>query len=185
MANPVCPTSRRTRRPGRAVLVALAVTALVGAGCGDDAEDVGAGAPPDGSGGAGTLPDRPAEYRGELTSVTAFEPVTEDCVDPGDLDPDGSVSSDDPPICTDPATAPLGSILVEEVPSVQEGEKISLGIDQDTALLRADAGVEPEAVTFDDLSEGDQVEAWVDGPVADSYPQQGAAAAVLVTGQAP
>lgn len=172
-------------RLNRSLLPALAVVAaltLLAAGCGDDGEDVGTGAPPDGSGDAGALPDRPPDYVGELTSVAAFEPITEDCVDPGDLDPDGAVSSDDPPICTDPDTAPLGTVLVEEVPGVQEGQKISLRIDEATVLRHSGDGGDPEVVTFDDLSEGDQVEAWVDGPVADSYPQQGAAAALLVTG---
>lgn len=112
--------------------------------------------------------------------VEPFQPITENCLDPADHDPDEPVSSDDPPFCTDPDTAPLGSVLVEEMPGTQEGDKIWLRVDQNARLLRGtEQGV---AISFDDLAEGDSVVVWVDGPVADSYPQQGAAEAIVVTG---
>lgn len=163
-------------------------------GCGDDGASVDAGGEPgpttagaDGAAGsepvtdAGALPDRPAEFSGTVTSVTVTEPITEDCVDPATLDPDGSVSSDDPPICTDPATAPAGTILVEELPGQDGGQKISLAVPAGIPFQRAlpDGTTTPAA--FADLAEGVTVEAWVDGPVAESFPLQGAASALLIT----
>lgn len=179
----------------RSVLtVMLAFGAL--AGCGDDDPSVvipgepGATPTPatDGDAGsdpvtdAGSLPDRPAEFTGTVTSITVTEPVTEDCVDPSTLDPDASVSSDDPPICTDPATAPLGTILVEELPGQEGGQKISLAVPSGIPFQRALPDDTTTPAAFADLAEGATVEAWVDGPVAESFPLQGSASALLITG---
>ncbi len=165
------------------------------AGCGDEDPSVEAGGEPgattaggDGIAGsdpvidAGPLPDRPAEFTGTVTSLTVTEPVTEDCVDPAALDPEGAVSSDDPPICTDPATAPIGTVLVEELPGEDGGQKISLAVPSGIPFQRSlpDGTTVPAA--FADLAEGTSVEAWVDGPVAESFPLQGAASALLITG---
>lgn len=176
-----------------ALAVMLALGAL--AGCGDDDSSVDAGGEPrattpdgDAAGGsdpvidAGAVPDRPAEFTGTVTSISVTEPVIDDCVDPATLDPEGSVSSDDPPICTDPATAPVGTVLVEELPGEDGGQKISLAIPSGIPFQRAlpDGTTAPAA--FADLAEGATVEAWVDGPVAESFPLQGAASALLITG---
>lgn len=179
----------------RLVSSALALLLAVGllAGCGDD-PSVDAGGEPGpttaGAGGAagsdpvadaGSLPDRPAEFTGTVTAIAVTEPITEDCVDPATLDPDGAVSSDDPPVCTDPATAPLGTILVEELPGQDGGQKISLAVLSGIPFQRElpDGTTAPAA--FADLAEGATVEAWVDGPVAESFPLQGAASALLIT----
>jgi hypothetical protein len=176
-ARPGRPTDvRRSRsRTVPVALSALAVLAVLG-GCGDDdAVGTGAGgAPPPG------LDGSPA-YEGEITEITPFEPVTEDCVEPGDLEPDEPVSSDDPPTCSDPDTDLLGTVLVEEQPGVWEGAKIALQVDATTVLRRTGAG-EGDAVSFDELTAGDRVAAWVSDPVADSYPQQGRADALVVQG---
>jgi hypothetical protein len=157
-----------------AVLCALAALALLGACGDDDSVEVG-----DGSGAPPGL-DGPPAYEGEITEITPFEPVTEDCVEPGDLAPDEPVSSDDPPICSDPDTDVLGTVLVEAQPGVWEGEKISLRVDSATVLRRGSPGEDP--LSFGDLAEGDSVSVWVSGPVADSYPQQGRADAIVVQG---
>lgn len=60
-------------------------------------------------------------------------------------------------------------------------DKILLRIDPGTPIFRSNAGT-LTSTTFDGLSEGDKVDAWVDGAVADSYPAQGTAAALVVTG---
>src|SRR5690606_14870270 len=119
------------RRTGmKRLLLPLLVAAALGlAGCGDDKDDVNAGDAPGTDGGAAVeLPDRPADITGEVTSVDPFEPVTEDCIPADDLDPDGSVSSDDPPVCTPADLDLLGTIVIEEQPGVQEGRKVSLSI---------------------------------------------------------
>lgn len=156
----------------RWLLVGLAMVTLV-AGCGDDDDDLVVGSdlePPAGD----------PHFEGTLTSVSPFVPVTDDCVDGSDLDPDGSVSSDDPPICTDPSNTTLGSVLLEERPGVQEGDKISLRVDGDTIVLRRVDG-EFDSISFDNISEGDTAQAWVFGPVAESYPMQASADALVLT----
>lgn len=132
------------------------------------------------AGRASEPPERPAEYRGEITAVEPFQPITENCVDPSDRAADEPVTDDDLPVCTDPDTAPLGSALIEENPGVQEGDKIWVRIEQGTILRGGADGTSP--ISFGDLAVGDVVDAWVDGPVADSYPQQGGAEAIVVTG---
>lgn len=152
----------------------LACLVLVAACSGDDDVDSG---PTDTA--TGSIPDAVPTFTGEITNVAVFEPVTEDCIDPETLDPDSSVSDDDPPICSDPATSPAGRILVEAVPGEQAGDKISLRIDPDTPLLR-DTETGAVTIDFDDLAEGDDVDVWVSGPVAESYPLQGTADVVVV-----
>jgi hypothetical protein len=156
------------------VVSALGAMALLGACGDDDAVDVG-----DGRAATPAL-DGPPAYEGEITEITPFEPVTEDCVEPGDLAPDEPVSSDDPPICSDPDTDLLGTVLVEAQPGVWEGDKISLRVDAATVLRGDGPGEDP--LSFGDLAEGDSVSVWVSGPVADSYPQQGRADAIVVQG---
>ena len=70
-----------------------------------------------------------------------------------------------------------GLILVEEVP---DGNKASLRIPDEMPLWRvtADGGTEP--AQFSDLAEGQTVAAWVSGPVAESFPVQATADAVLI-----
>lgn len=165
-------------RAGAATLLSLS---LLAAGCGDDATDVRAAdgttsttAAPGGAT-AGTMPDAPADITGTVTSVEPFEPVTEDCTPAEDADPDGSVSSDDPPICTPEDNDVVGTILVEEQPGVQEGDKISFTVTTSTVLAGSDRAPLDE---FSDLAEGQTVEAWSTGMCAESYPSQCAAVAV-------
>jgi hypothetical protein len=118
---------------------------------------------------------------GFVTAVTPFEPVTGDCVeaDPN-AGPDSPVSSDDAPICSDRDTAPLGTVLVEEDPMAVSGdEKISFTISREsTLLIEQDGSTAP--LSFADLADGMAVSAWADGPIAESYPAQATAAAILV-----
>ncbi len=154
------------------VLLPISVL-LLASGCGDDVDDVESGI-------ATELPDEEARFVGEVTSVTAFEPITENCIDPADADPDGTVSDADPPFCTDPDNTSVGQVLIEAVPGEQEGDNVSLRVDASTTIFRAGAGA-PSPATFDDLTDGMLVEAWVDGPVAESYPMQATASALLIT----
>jgi hypothetical protein len=151
-----------------------AVALLALAACGDDAAPQASD-----TRGQADVPDSAPTFVGELTTVSAFEPITEDCIDAEDADPDGSVSSDDPPLCTSPDNTTLGTVLLEAEPGVQQGDKISLRVDADTVLLRRTAeGAEP--VGFDALAAGDAVRAWVFGPVAESYPMQGYADVLVI-----
>jgi hypothetical protein len=153
-----------------AVLVALGGLAACGDQAGGDIA-VPANEPP------GTEPT----IVGFITDVSPFEPVTEDCVEPDpDADPDAPVSSDDTPVCSDPESAPLGTVLVEEDPSAPSGDnKISFTVDRGTAVLIENAG-SYGPLLFDDLVDGMAVSAWADGAIAESYPAQATAAAVVV-----
>jgi hypothetical protein len=163
----------------RAAMTSLLSLALLTAACGDDSSDVRAGdgtttttADAGGTSLAGSdvvIPDTPGDITGTITSVVAFVPVTEDCTPADDLDPDGTVSSDDPPVCTPADNDIVGTVLVEEQPGVQEGRKISFTVTTATTL----AGPDGTALAgFGDLAEGQPVEAWGAGMCAESYPEQ-------------
>ena len=118
-----------------------------------------------------------------ISEVVPFAPITEDCIDSdSDADPDSHVSSDDVPVCSDPDTSPLGTVLVEQDAASETGEnKISFTIGRNTTLLMEipDNGtVEP--LSFADLADGMSVAAWADGPIAESYPAQAMASAIVV-----
>ena len=111
-------------------------------------------------------------------------PITEDCTPPEDLDPDGAVSSDDPPICTPEDNDVVGTILVEEDPDDPEGgRKISYTVTTDSAITGETADG-TKVGSFADLAEGQTVETWVagDGACAESYPEQCGLEAIRVTG---
>lgn len=178
IGEPAAAPRRRTAMTRRLLLLLLLPAALLVA-CGDSADDDGSAGSGDPGVGEPVDPGGDAvdsaTFEGTITAVTELEPVTEGCTPPEDLDPNGSVSSDDPPICTDLATAPLGTILVEVDPGVDEGEKIVFTILQDTELT--DDGGE---IGFDDLSAGTKVVITFDGQIAESYPGQATAHAVAV-----
>ncbi len=185
-------------RTSRALAAALCILTLLVAGCGDDDSPVDAGSPDgmgDGSDAAGggsidpapdgrdvEVPDRPADLVGTITEVTPFEPITEDCTPPGELDPDGSTSSEDPPVCTPADNDVIGTVLVEEKPGVQEGRKISYTVTTSTGLTGQSADGTAVGV-FGDLVAGQTVDSWVpaDGMCAQSYPEQCAADTIRVT----
>lgn len=161
------------RRPVVAVAVAVAAVALATA-CGE--EVVGAGPP------AG-----PPSITGTLTSVTPFVPRTEDCVEAGRRPPDAAVSSDDEPFCTDPQSDVVGSILVEEHPDrpvegpgPPAGDKASVTVETGSRILE-DAGESYTEAAFDAFEVGQVVQVWFSGPVAESYPVQAAAKAVVIS----
>jgi len=154
----------------RTISALLVAASLVLAGCGDDDADVDTGGT-----GPAEVPARVADMTGTITSVTPFVPVTEDCTPPQDLDPNGSVSNDDPPVCTPEDNDVLGTVLVEEQPEVQEGRKISYTVTTDSVIAGVDG--------FDDLAEGQLADTWVAGGVcAESYPEQCGLEAIRITG---
>lgn len=96
-------------RPTKALAASLLSLTLLTAACSDDETDVNAGddthqagdgagtaVAPDGSG--VEVPDRDPELVATISTLTPFVPITEDCTPADDVDPDGAVSSDDPPI---------------------------------------------------------------------------------------
>ena len=156
-------------------LLALAL-ALALAGCG--AAQSGAG----GDGGstrggdapaAAAPPDEAPYVRGEIVSVAAAEPVTTDCVSESDLDPDGTVSSDDPPVCN-PNPSVFGSV------HVKGNTEVVATVGKTTPIMRRVADDAFEPVAFEDLAAGDAVAVWMQGPIMESFPAQGGAAYVLV-----
>lgn len=73
----------------------------------------------------------------------------------------------------------LGTLLVEEEPGVQSGNKASTTVVADTLLLRETSeGFAP--TDFATVAAAQTVSVWFSGPVAESYPVQGTAAAVVV-----
>ncbi|MBW3547667.1 MAG: YobA family protein [Actinobacteria bacterium] len=160
------------RRPVAAAAVAMVVA--LATGCGE--EVVGAGPP------AG-----PPSITGTLTSVTPFVPRTEDCVEVGRRPPDAAVSSDDEPFCTDPDSDVVGSVLVEEQPDrpvagsrPPQGDKAVVTVDTGSQILRQAGGGYAEAA-FDAFEVGQVVDVWFSGPVAESYPVQAGAKAVVIS----
>ena len=161
--------------PMRGRLVAAVVVAAISlVGCGDQPDD-------DIAGPATEPPATDPTVVGFVTDVVPFEPITDGCVEPDpDADPDAPVSSDDEPVCSDPATAPLGTVLVEEDPAAVSGSnKISFTVDSATTLLIESSGAH-DPLSFADLADGMAATGWADGPITESYPAQARAAAIVV-----
>lgn len=71
-------------------------------------------------------------------------------------------------------------ILVEENPADAAGsQKASIRLTGKTKIYRR-SGVDLEAIDQTRLTTGKQVSVWFEGPVAESYPVQGAAAVVVL-----
>ena len=73
-----------------------------------------------------------------------------------------------------------GSMLVESAgPPVFDVDRAQMRVDGDTSLLReAEDGYEP--IAFSEFAEGDAVDIWFEGPVAESYPVQAYARAIVL-----
>lgn len=128
-------------------------------------------------GGVTTQPAQPPEgepyIEGRVDTVTPFVPVTEDCLDPELLEPDAPVSDDGPALCSRGDEGP-GSIIV-----VADDNAASLTISAETQLLR-ELGGGYEPAEFSQLEPGQTVAAWVSGPIAESFPVQATADAVVI-----
>ena len=76
----------------------------------------------------------------------------------------------------------LGAILVEENPGETSGSaKDNISVTTDTRIFRAQGERgERRQVTFEELRQGQRVEAWYTGPVAESYPRQARARMIVV-----
>jgi hypothetical protein len=103
------------------------------------------------------LPSDPPAIRGYVTSVSASA---------------GGSSS----------TASAGTILVEASNGAAGAslDKASLTVAGGVPVLRVTRGGTVEAASFADLRVGTKVEAWVDGPVRESYPVQADASCVAI-----
>jgi len=126
-------------------------------------------------------PDSEPSIVGVVTDVAPSEPITGDCRTPGpDVDPDEPVTSDDPPICTDPNSPILGTVLIEEDPGSESGDlKISFTVESGTAVL-VERGGDYATGTFADLAAGTSVRARSDGTLMESYPMQTTAATIVI-----
>lgn len=77
------------------------------------------------------------------------------------------------------------SILVEENTGVQEpsepdGKKIWFRLTDESEIFIRRSGGSLKETNVEALQTGQQVAGWADGPVADSYPQQGSAKRIVV-----
>lgn len=73
-----------------------------------------------------------------------------------------------------------GTMLVESTGApVFEVDKAQTRVDDETTFLR-ETGSGYEAIGFEDLAEGDEVDVWFEGPVAESYPVQAYGGTVVV-----
>jgi beta-N-acetylhexosaminidase len=94
--------------------------------------------------------DRNPDIRGEITSLT-----------PGSGDT-------------------LITILIEGKGEPDTGyDKASVRVEEDTEVFRA-RGTDRVEVEWSDLAEGQTVEAWFEGPVAESYPVQAKAGRIVI-----
>jgi hypothetical protein len=170
------------RRSLMMILAVLTVGALLTAGCGDDEKKV-ASEPNDRSEepdkAAPTPPDDAPTTAGPLASVQPFQPITENCTPPEELDPNGTVSSEDQPICTPDGDDVLGTFLIAPGTGTGEVDAASVTVTKDTELLVADGSGGWEDGRFEDLTAGTKVQTWaLDGMMAESYPVQFEAEAV-------
>ena len=170
------------RRSLTMTMAVLAAVTLLLAGCGDDSEKVDSSRTTEPSDAAGPKLAPPGEEpttTGPIASVQTFEPVTEGCTPAEDLDPNGSVSSDDPPVCTPADADTLGTFLIAPQTGTGEVDAASVTVDKDTVLLLADGSGGWQAGRFEDLSAGIEVQVWAgDAAMAESYPVQFTAEAV-------
>lgn len=98
------------------------------------------------------LPDRPADIAGIVTSIQ-----------PGNTPERPS------------------AVRIETNPDEESGSpKMVLAVTRATRVLDRSAGSEPRAIEKEALHVGDRVEAWVTGPVQESYPSRATAEAVVV-----
>ena len=101
------------------------------------------------------LPDRPADIAGVVTSVQ-------------------------------PGATPArpSAVRIETNPAEESGSpKMVLAVTLETAIVDRRDG-EPRAIEKEALRVGDRVEAWVTGPVQESYPSRATAEAIVVVGRA-
>jgi hypothetical protein len=119
------------------------------------------------------LPGEPAAISGTITLVQPGDSVQRSS---GAGDPNGTISC--PPSCGSPGS-PMRGILIEEVPGGHGDNKSHIKLPR-TALLFRRTGTGLEPVGFRDLRVGQRVDAWFTGPVAESYPTQASARAVVV-----
>ena len=100
------------------------------------------------------LPDRPADITGVVTNIQ-----------PGDTPERPS------------------AVRIEANPAEESGSpKMVLAVTRETRVLDRRSGGEPRAIGKDALRVGDRVEAWVTGPVQESYPSRATAEAIVVLG---
>ena len=164
------------RRSLTMTMAALVAATLLLAGCGDDSKQVDSSPKTDDTSDEAALapPTKKPTVAGPVASAQPFQPVTEDCTPAEELDPNGSVSSDDPPVCTPADNDVLGSFLI--APETGEGEvdAASVTVDEETVLLAGDGSGGWTAGRFEDLAAGTEVQVWAgeDTAMAQSYPVQ-------------
>jgi len=74
-------------------------------------------------------------------------------------------------------------VLVEQQPGTDSGRKIWFAVDDSTTIVQQhDSDLHDS--TLGDLAVGQRVEAWASGGLAESYPEQGTAAAILALDEA-
>jgi hypothetical protein len=91
----------------------------------------------------------------------------------------GTITSVQPSATADGATR----VRIEANPADASGSpKMVLAVERETRLLDRRGGVDPRTIAVDALRVGDRVEAWVTGPIMESYPSQGTAETIVVVG---
>lgn len=96
--------------------------------------------------------------------------------------PDANMLPAEPPTIVGTITNVTGRrVLIEEQPGQdQGGRKIVFAVDDRTRILRRDGNALLDA-TAADLVANSRAEAWADGALAESYPEQGRAAVIVVS----
>jgi hypothetical protein len=121
----------------------------------------------------------PSRVRG-LTAIASLALLLAACVDPSALyTPEGEPYVRGP-IEAITAHATATGLLVLAGPGSQEPCGIQATADDDTRYLRRTADGTLQTSTLSELSVGDTVEVYVEGPIAESCPVQGRAAAIIL-----
>ena len=140
----------------------------------------GCGGPPLGL--INTVPDTEANIRGTITKVQKFAAPSNNRSSalPKPISPNQSVSSDNPQVGIGVPQDSIGSILIEEKPEERWGsDKVNVTIKHSTKIF-SQHGQSLSPVAFGALSTGQDVKAWFNGPVAESYPAQATASVIII-----
>ena len=125
---------------------------------------------------ADTAPSGEPWITGEVQNKSTVEPVTTDCVSEADLDPNGSVSSDDPPVCN-PNPDTYGTLMVEgSTADSPDPMPAAVHVAKTVPIERRKGG----AAAWDDLARGSKVSVWITGEIAESYPPQVRATKIVI-----
>jgi len=158
----------------RVVIFACSALLAVAVGCGSEAA-VNADAKPGPD--QWSPPEGRADIAGLASAVTPSDPAGDGCVARDPKSQEKPVSSDDPRTCGSPASARIGTVLIEG--GTGRYGSATIAVDDETVIRRR-IGTGYEKVGLSALAAGSRLEVWFEGPVAESFPVQTTAGTIVV-----